>query len=197
MASFAISPFIPSSAPRLLPSNSFHFFSLPLLSHRRLRSPARASDRLSSYHKEKVAVVLDPGAWVGDIGGEESGGEDDDYYEEDEEEQDQSLDLIVGFLYSVFRKISRSMRKAARSVLPPFIPSKLVGFSVNGVLILAFLWILKAFLEVVCTLGSMVFVSMLLVRGIWSFVTYTMENQYNYASRNDEEGSRWSAVGAA
>ncbi|CAL9074292.1 unnamed protein product, partial [Musa acuminata var. zebrina] len=79
----------------------------------------------------------------------------------------------------------------------PFIPSKLVGFSVNGVLILAFLWILKAFLEVVCTLGSMVFVSMLLVRGIWSFVTYTMENQYNYASRNDEEGSRWSGVGAA
>lgn len=51
--------------------------------------------------------------------------------------------------------------------------------------------------QVVCTLGSMVFVSMLLVRGIWSFVTYTMENQYNYASRNDDEGSRWSGVGAA
>ncbi|URD98321.1 homeobox protein [Musa troglodytarum] len=147
MAAFSISPFIASSAPRLLPSNSFHLFSLPLLSHRRLRSPARASDRFSSYHKEKVAVVPDPGAWVGNLGGEENGGEDDDYNEEDEEEQDQSLDLLVGFLYNVFRKISRSMRKAARSVLPPFIPSKLVGFSVNGVLILAFLWILKAFLE--------------------------------------------------
>ncbi|CAL9085133.1 unnamed protein product [Musa textilis] len=197
MAASSISPFIASSAPRLLPSNSFHLFSLPLLSHRRLRSPVRASDRFSSYHKEKVAVVPDPGAWVGNLGGEENGGEDDDYNEEDEEEQDQSLDLLVGFLYNVFRKISRSMRKAARSVLPPFIPSKLVGFSVNGVLILALLWILKAFLEVVCTLGSMVFVSMLLVRGIWSFVTYTMENQYNYASRNDTEGSRWSGVGAA
>ncbi|KAJ9561122.1 hypothetical protein OSB04_006282 [Centaurea solstitialis] len=41
----------------------------------------------------------------------------------------------------------------------------LVGFSVNGVIILAFFWILKAFLEVVCTLGSVVFVSILLVRG--------------------------------
>ncbi|RRT61956.1 hypothetical protein B296_00019439, partial [Ensete ventricosum] len=79
--------------------------------------------------QEKVAVIPDPGAWVGVLGGEENGGEDDDYNEEDEEEQDQSLDLLVGFLFNVSRKISRSMRKAARSVLPPFIPSKLVRSS--------------------------------------------------------------------
>ncbi|KAK1300747.1 hypothetical protein QJS10_CPB13g00070 [Acorus calamus] len=43
-------------------------------------------------------------------------------------------------------------------------------------MILASLWILKAFLEVACTLGSIIFVSILLVRGIWSvYSTYKRE----------------------
>uniref|UniRef100_M4DGX3 Uncharacterized protein n=1 Tax=Brassica campestris TaxID=3711 RepID=M4DGX3_BRACM len=42
-----------------------------------------------------------------------------------------------------------------------------VGFSVNGVRILAFLWILKAFLEVACTLGTIVFTSILLKYNIF------------------------------
>uniref|UniRef100_A0A453IL01 Uncharacterized protein n=2 Tax=Aegilops tauschii subsp. strangulata TaxID=200361 RepID=A0A453IL01_AEGTS len=51
------------------------------------------------------------------------------------------------FLHSVFRKASRRARRAARSVLPPSVPAELVKFSVNGVLVLTFLWILKGLLE--------------------------------------------------
>ncbi|OAY63652.1 hypothetical protein ACMD2_16026 [Ananas comosus] len=72
--------------------------------------------------------------------------------------------------------------------------SSQVRFSVNGVLILAFLWILKAFLEVVCTFGSMVFLSILLVRGAWSGVSYIRNNQYNYMHRIDNDDPRWNGV---
>ncbi|KAH1032186.1 hypothetical protein J1N35_044360 [Gossypium stocksii] len=43
----------------------------------------------------------------------------------------------------------KQARKALRAVLPISICTKLVGFSVDGVLILVFLWVLKAFLEVI------------------------------------------------
>ncbi|KAI7738082.1 hypothetical protein M8C21_010294, partial [Ambrosia artemisiifolia] len=98
--------------------------------------------------------------------------EDDDEEEEEEDEDDRSLDLLIKFVENVFKKISKRARKSVRSVLPVNIPTKLVGFSVNGVIILAFFWILKAFLEVVCTLGSVVFVSILLVRGVWTGISY-------------------------
>ncbi|KAG4164926.1 hypothetical protein ERO13_A13G047950v2 [Gossypium hirsutum] len=68
---------------------------------------------------------------------------------DEDEEYDRSLDLLVRFVQNVFRKISKRARKAVRSVLPVFIPSNLVGLSVNGVLILALLWVLTAFLETV------------------------------------------------
>ncbi|CAF1896676.1 unnamed protein product, partial [Brassica napus] len=67
---------------------------------------------------------------------------------EEEEEEDRSLDLLLRFVENVFRKVSKRARRAVRSILPVSISTKLVGFSVNGVLMLAFLWILKAFLEV-------------------------------------------------
>nr|GEW76722.1 protein short hypocotyl in white light 1 [Tanacetum cinerariifolium] len=73
--------------------------------------------------------------------------EDEDEEEEEEEEDDRSLDLLIKFVENVFKKVSKRARKAVRSVLPLNIPTKLVGFSVNGVIILAFFWILKAFLE--------------------------------------------------
>uniref|UniRef100_A0A9I9DIL2 Uncharacterized protein n=1 Tax=Cucumis melo TaxID=3656 RepID=A0A9I9DIL2_CUCME len=79
------------------------------------------------------------------IGGEEE--EEEEEEEDDDEEEDRSLDLLVRFVENVFRKSSRRARKAVRSVLPQSIPTKLVAFSVNGVLMLAFLWVLKAFLE--------------------------------------------------
>ncbi|XP_010939349.1 uncharacterized protein [Elaeis guineensis] len=168
---------------------------LPLLAApSRRRSPLRASRKLSSYPQEAVVVVPDARAWVGDLGGDDVD-EDDD--EEEEEDDDRSLDLLLRFLHNVFRKISRRARKAVRSVLPPSIPNNLVGFSVDGVLILAFLWILKALLEVICTLGSMVFVSILFVRGVWSGVSYIRENQYSFMNRIDNDDSRWSSAQAA
>ncbi|BBH09727.1 hypothetical protein Prudu_022309 [Prunus dulcis] len=115
--------------------------------------------------------------------------DEDDEDDDDDEEEDRSLDLLVRFVQNMFKKVSRRARRAVRSVLPVSIPTKLVGFSVNGVLMLAFLWVLKAFLEVVCTLGSLVFVSILLIRGIWTGVTYVQENR-NQKLRNFEDESR-------
>ncbi|GAY48780.1 hypothetical protein CUMW_114380, partial [Citrus unshiu] len=66
-----------------------------------------------------------------------------------------------------------------------------VGFSVNGVLILAFLWVLKAFLEVVCTLGTVVFVSILLIRGVWTGVTYLQESRTHRVDDLDDENPAW------
>ncbi|XP_062028890.1 protein SHORT HYPOCOTYL IN WHITE LIGHT 1-like [Rosa rugosa] len=78
------------------------------------------------------------------------GFEDDD--EDDDDEEDRSLDLLVRFVQNVFSKVSKRARRAVRSVLPVAIPTKLGGLSVNGVLVLAFLWVLKAFLEVMYTI---------------------------------------------
>ncbi|KAL7602187.1 hypothetical protein Lser_V15G25525 [Lactuca serriola] len=61
--------------------------------------------------------------------------EDDDQEDEEEEEDDMSMDLLIRFVENVFKKISKRARKAVRSVLPINIPTKLVGFSVNGVII--------------------------------------------------------------
>lgn len=118
--------------------------------------------------------------------------DEDDDDDEEEEEDDRSLDLLIRFVENVFKKISKRARKAVRSVLPINIPTKLVGFSVNGVIILAFFWILKAFLEVVCTLGTVVFVSILLVRGVWTGISYFQEGRFNRTDDYDDENRAWS-----
>lgn len=140
-------------------------------------------------------MVPDPRPWVRDFAELNDDGDEGEEEEEEEEEDDRSLDLLARFLHNLFRKISRRARKQARSLLPPSIPTKLVGFSVNGVLVLGFLWILKALLEVVCAVGSMVFVSILLVRGIWSGISYIKEHQYyNYITRMDGRNSTWNGA---
>lgn len=118
-------------------------------------------------------------------------GDDVDGDDEDDEEEDRSLDLLVKFVENVFKKISRKARKAVRSVLPVNISTQLVGFSVNGVIILAFLWVLKAFLEVVCTLGSVIFVSILLIRGIWTGISFLQESRYHRMDEVDDERHAW------
>ncbi|GMN52400.1 hypothetical protein TIFTF001_021545 [Ficus carica] len=87
--------------------------------------------------------------------------------------------------------VSRPARRAVRSVLPVAIPTKLVGFSVNGVLILAVLWVLKAFLEVVCTLGSVVFVSILFIQGAWTGVIYLQDGRNRNVRRFEDENNAW------
>jgi len=82
---------------------------------------------------------------------EEEGFDVEAYYEEEEEdEEDRSLDLLARFIHHMFKKISRKARKAARTILPSAISPQLV----------------------VCTLGSVVFVTILLLRLIWSAVGY-------------------------
>ncbi|KAI4993464.1 protein SHORT HYPOCOTYL IN WHITE LIGHT 1-like [Hordeum vulgare subsp. vulgare] len=171
----------------------------PFNRHLRTPPPIRLLRAARRRHPDAVVVVPDARPWVGDLSGaasyrdgrEEDGDEEEDA---DEDDDDRSLDLLARFLHSVFRKASRRARRAARSVLPPSVPAELVKFSVNGVLVLTFLWILKGLLEVVCTFGSMVFISILLVRGIWSGVTYIRENRYSYIQQLKDDDSRWSRV---
>ncbi|XP_073309402.1 uncharacterized protein [Primulina huaijiensis] len=84
------------------------------------------------------------GMVMGDYGGDF---DDDDEDDEEDEGEDRSLDLLIRFVENVFKKVSRKARKAVKSVLPIHISTKLVGFAVNGTIILTFLWVLKAFLE--------------------------------------------------
>ncbi|XP_062111747.1 protein SHORT HYPOCOTYL IN WHITE LIGHT 1 isoform X2 [Humulus lupulus] len=69
----------------------------------------------------------------------------DDSDEEDETES--SVDLLIRFLRSMVKKISKRAKKASRSVLPPAISFQLVSFAVDGLLLLASLSIAKALLE--------------------------------------------------
>ncbi|KAF5448321.1 hypothetical protein F2P56_028866 [Juglans regia] len=159
----------------------FHsFHKLPLL---------QASRRASNFPQGSEGIIDDTRNWSRSISPEFDDDEDDD--DDADEDEDRSLDLLVRFVENMFKKISRRARKAVRSVLPVPISSKLVGFSVNGVLMLAFLWVLKAFLEVVCTLGSVVFVCILLIRGLWTGVSYLQENRYQKVNEFDDDRRAW------
>ncbi|CAI9104229.1 OLC1v1002860C1 [Oldenlandia corymbosa var. corymbosa] len=164
---------------RALPVSSIHIrFS-------RRRSLISDGDSLNfnsrSWSRSRSGIVNGGFSVVDDV-------DDDD---EDDEEEDRSLDLLVRFVQNMFRKISKKARKAVRSVLPVPISSQLVGFSVNGVIILTFMWVLKAFLEVICTLGSVIFVSILLVRGIWTGISYLQEYRNHRIDELDDEHRAW------
>uniref|UniRef100_A0A5B7BP98 Uncharacterized protein n=1 Tax=Davidia involucrata TaxID=16924 RepID=A0A5B7BP98_DAVIN len=157
-------------------------------------SRIQASRRISNFPQEGDNLVDDPRNWSRNRGVVIEDYGDDDEDEDDEEEEDRSLDLLVRFVENMFKKISRKARKAVRSVLPLTIPTKLVGFSVNGVIMLAFLWVLKAFLEVVCTLGSAVFVSILVIRGIWAGVFYLQESRNRGLNGFFNEPDAWTGT---
>ncbi|KAJ7967607.1 Short hypocotyl in white light1 protein [Quillaja saponaria] len=178
-------PFLPiprSSIPQLKLALQFRAFSTTI-------PPLQASNsRISNLPQEGSNLVDDPRRWTRTFSSEYS---HDDEEDDDDDDEDRSLDLLVKFVHNVFKKVSKRARKAVRSVLPLSISTKLVGFSVNGVLVLAFLWVLKAFLEVICTLGSVVFVSILLIRGIWSGVAYLQESRNLKANELDDEQPAW------
>lgn len=127
-------------------------------------------------------------------GDELVGEEDDDEESDEEEETESSIDLLVRFVQSMFKKVSKRARKATRSILPDVISPQLVTFAVDGVLILALLSILKAFLEVVCTLGGAVFVAILLLRVLWSAVSYFQSASSDFNSGGSSYG-RTQSVG--
>ncbi|XP_011014532.1 PREDICTED: uncharacterized protein LOC105118308 [Populus euphratica] len=142
----------------------------------------------------RTSNLDDPRNWSRSINSDFADDHEDDGDDDEAEEEDRSLDLLIRFISNVFKKVSKRARKAVRSVLPVPISTKLVEFSVNGVLLLAFLWVLKAFLEVVCTLGSMVFVSILLIRGIWSGVTYLQERRNLRINELDDDHRAWTGT---
>ncbi|KAK4340145.1 hypothetical protein RND71_041607 [Anisodus tanguticus] len=101
----------------------------------------QASRRISNFPQGSDDLVGDPRNWSHHRGNIVIGEDEDD------EDEDRSLDLLVKFVQNVFKKLSRKARKAVRSVLPVSISSQLVAFSVNGVIVLTFLWLSKAVLE--------------------------------------------------
>ncbi|KAJ6302632.1 hypothetical protein OIU77_016673 [Salix suchowensis] len=121
----------------------------------------------------RISNLDDPRNWSRSINSNFADGHEDDGDDDEAEEEDRSLDLLVRFISNVFKKVE---------------------FSVNGVLLLAFLWVLKAFLEVVCTLGSMVFVSILLIRGIWSGVTYLQERRNLRTNEVEDDPRAWTGT---
>ncbi|KAI3431140.1 uncharacterized protein J3R85_007853 [Psidium guajava] len=150
--------------------------ALPLPFHALPQRPAR----------EPGIRVRRPKSSLRDSTGEPTEDLDDGFFEgdssmmedesDDEEDAESSVDLLIRFLQSMFKKAARRARKASRSVLPDAIPPQLVSFAVDGILLLASLSILKALLEVVCTLGGSVFVVILLLRVIWAAVSYFQSN---------------------
>ncbi|KAG8368513.1 hypothetical protein BUALT_Bualt15G0053500 [Buddleja alternifolia] len=178
---------------RTLP-HSYFTNSLPIATANRLHRRRSATTpllhlqkRRNSIHTSRAWGVNARGGMVmGDYGDDID--EDDDDEDEEEEEEDRSLDLLIRFVENVFRKVSRKARRAVKSVLPVPISTRLVGFAVNGTIILTFLWVLKAFLQVICTLGTVMFTSILLIRGIWTAISYFQESR-NYRSEEDERRS--------
>ncbi|KAJ8769079.1 hypothetical protein K2173_024075 [Erythroxylum novogranatense] len=158
------------------------------------RFPLQASRRASDFASEGNDFVDDPRNWSRSINSHFVDDEDDEDEDGEDEEEDRSLDLLVRFVQNMFRKISKRARKAVRSVLPASISTKLVGFSVNGVLILTLLWIAKAFLEVVCTLGSVVFMSILLVRGVWAGITYLQGSRSLKMNELEDDQRAWNGT---
>ncbi|XP_038704716.1 uncharacterized protein LOC120000660 [Tripterygium wilfordii] len=54
--------------------------------------------------------------------------EDDEFSDSDEDETESSVDLLIRFLHSLFKKISKRAKKASRSFLPSVISPQLVSF---------------------------------------------------------------------
>ncbi|EYU37545.1 hypothetical protein ABFS82_02G047100 [Erythranthe guttata] len=175
--------------PRPLSRSSFINSHVGIL-RRRLRTTTPLlhleRDRNSIHEARAWGANSRSGVVMGDYGDDI---DEDDDEDEEEEEEDRSLDLLIRFVENVFRKVSRKARKAVKSVLPVPISTKLVGFAVNGTIILTFLWVLRAFLEVICTLGSVVFASILLIRGVWTGISYFQDSR-SYRP-NDEDPQSW------
>ncbi|KAK7407315.1 hypothetical protein VNO78_09125 [Psophocarpus tetragonolobus] len=132
-----------------------------------------------NHHRLKAIITNCNGKLNSSGGGEpyvmdEAGFDDFDGVEDesDEDDAESSVDLLIRFLQSMFKKVSKRAKKASRSVLPTVISPQLVSFAVDGTLLLASLSVIKALLEVLCTLGGTVFAAILVLRVIWAAVSY-------------------------
>ncbi|MCL7039125.1 hypothetical protein MKW94_020618 [Papaver nudicaule] len=117
--------------------------------------------------------------------------DDDEEEDDDENGRESSMDLLVRFVQSMYKKLSKRAKKATRSILPPAISPPLVSFAVDGVLLLTSLSIVKALLQVVCTLGGTVFIVILMVRVIWATMSYF---QSNLNGSNQSNGNSYNST---
>ncbi|XP_048136199.1 protein SHORT HYPOCOTYL IN WHITE LIGHT 1-like [Rhodamnia argentea] len=175
----------------------------PAISSARMNNPTSISPQRSPpaprsalpfpFHALPQRPAREPGIYVRrpksslrDSTGEPTEDLDDGFFEgdgsmmedesDDEEDAESSVDLLIRFLQSMFKKAARRAKKASRSVLPDSIPPQLVNLLFDGILLLTSLSILKAPLEVPCTLGGSVFVVILLLRVIWAAVSFFQSN---------------------
>ncbi|XP_019165078.1 PREDICTED: uncharacterized protein LOC109161175 [Ipomoea nil] len=176
-AAAATSTLILTSPPSSTPLSSLSLPPSPF--------PGLCSSTLPRFHHTNPSLTICHAKFSGSIREEGEGifgssfGDEimaEEEYESDDDDEDDdtesSIDLLIRFVRSIFKKVSKRARKATSSILPDIISPQLVSFAVDGVLILASLSILKAFLEVICTLGGTVFVVILLLRVLWSAVDY-------------------------
>ncbi|KAL5759657.1 hypothetical protein ACOSQ2_018495 [Xanthoceras sorbifolium] len=157
------------SSPSLSPSSylSFHDHTPDLRKTPTLSITCNAQlDGSSGEHPDEIGESFFDDVMVDD--------------EDEEEEEESSVDLFIRFLKTMFNKLSKRAKKASRSLLPSAISPQLVSFAVDGILLLAALSIVKALLEVVCTLGGTVFVVILLLRVIWAAVSYFQSNSNSF-----------------
>ncbi|XP_021908626.1 protein SHORT HYPOCOTYL IN WHITE LIGHT 1 isoform X2 [Carica papaya] len=112
---------------------------------------------LHLHYKKPTAIVCN--AQLDNSVGEEHDSIDDPFFDmyamaesesDEDDETESSVDLLIRFLQSMFKKVSKRAKKASRSLLPPAISPQLV----------------------ICTLGGTVFVALLLLRVIWAAIAY-------------------------
>ncbi|XP_070028049.1 uncharacterized protein LOC107781353 isoform X2 [Nicotiana tabacum] len=99
--------------------------------------------------------------------GDELVEEEDEEDSDEEEETESSLDLLMRLVGNMFKKVSKRARKATRSILPDVIPPQLV----------------------ICTLGGAVFVAILLLRVLWSAVSYFQSTSSGFNDGGSSYGS--------
>ncbi|GMP94224.1 hypothetical protein CsSME_00043755 [Camellia sinensis var. sinensis] len=153
-----ISPSRPLSFPPQSLVLRHHFFRTRFNGNSRLISTHRSKGSIGEEELEEIDEAF---SYNNDnvIGEEEEESDEDD-------DTESSLDLLFRFLQSMFKKLSKRVRK--------------VSFAVDGVLLLASLSILKALLEVACTIGGTVFVVILLLRVIWAAMAYFQLSGNNF-----------------
>ncbi|KFK41420.1 hypothetical protein AALP_AA2G128500 [Arabis alpina] len=98
--------------------------------------------------------------------------DDSDDDDDEEDERESSIDLLIRFLRSMFKKVSKRAKKASRRILPNAMSPRLVSFAVDGILLLGSLSITRAFLEVICNLGGTVFTVILMIRLFWAAASF-------------------------
>ncbi|CAL1357268.1 unnamed protein product [Linum trigynum] len=163
-------------SPRLRHSVSFHRHNIST-SHSIPRIVVCHGKLDGSYGAKPEPMEMGEAFFDG-IGAMMEGGIDEDGYydDDDDDETESSIDLFLRLMQSWLKKISKRAKRASRSVLPSVLSPQLVSFAVDGVLALSVLFIFKSLLQVFCTLGTTIFVGVLLVRVVWAVVSYLQAN---------------------